>query len=274
MLRCKLLLLFITLSIGGPLYAQELFVFSEPASNMPAKSIGIRMSNWLMEGGRSNSSPVYYHFLPEIMWGANKRLMLHLEGYFSNVSGTFKPEGAGVYAKYRFYSNDKVFYHFRLAAFARASTNNSSVQQEEIATNGYNTGYQLGIICTQLLHKTALSATVNYERALDNMGSGHEFPAPFSANAVNYSLSAGRLLLPKNYTGYKQTNVNIMLELLGQSLPEKGKQFLDVAGSVQFIFNSQTRVDIGYKYQIYSDMQRFTPNGALLRVEHLLYNIL
>jgi hypothetical protein len=251
--------------------AQELFVYTEPSSNMPARSVGIRVGNWLMSEGQRGHTE--YHLLPEIMWGVNKKLMLHVEGYLSNSSGVFKAEGAGLYAKYRFYSKDEVYRHFRLAAFGRAATNNEPAYQQEIATNGYNSGYQLGLIGTQLLHKTAFSVTTYYERALDNLD-GYEFPATLSRNAVNYDLSVGRLVFPKAYTGYRQTNMNIMVELLGQSLPDDGKQFADVATSVQFIFNSQTRVDIGYKHEMYSNMQRTLPNGFLIRVEHLLYNVM
>jgi hypothetical protein len=253
------------------LSAQELFVFTEPSSNMPAKSIGIRLSNWFMDD--DNLSHVRYHLLPEIMWGVNKCLMLHVEGYLSNSSGTFNGEGLGLYAKYRFYSNDKIYRHFRLAAFGRMATNNETVYQQEIATNGYNTGYQIGLIGTQLLHKTALSVTTYYERALNNPN-GYEFPTALADKALNYSLSAGRLILPKIYKGYKQTNMNLMTELVGQTLIGNGKQFADLAISAQFIFNSQTRVDIGYKHELYSNMQRNLPNGLMLRVEHLLYNVL
>jgi hypothetical protein len=48
---------------------------------------------------------------------------------------------------------------------------------------------------------------------------------------------------------------------------------VDLAPAVQFIFNSQTRLDIGYKVQLYSDMQRVAPNGFMIRVEHLLFNV-
>lgn len=271
MLRYKIGCLLLSCCFCSRLSAQELFVFTEPSSNMPAKSVGIRLSNWLMD--EDNTAHINYHFLPELMWGVNRRLMLHIEGYFSNSSGIFSAEGAGFYAKYRFYSKDKVYKHFRLAAFARASSNNSSILQQEIATNGYNTGYQLGLIGTQLLHKTALSVTTYYERELDNLND-HEIPATWPNTALNYTLSAGRLVLPKNYSGYKQTNMNIMLECLGQVLLGNGKQFVDMAPSLQFIFNSQTRVDIGYRQQLYSNMLRTEPDGLLLRVEHLLYNVL
>lgn len=251
--------------------AQELFVYTEPASNMPAKSAGIRLSNWLME--ENASGKVNYHFLPELMWGVNKKLMLHVEGFLSNRNEIVSPEGAAVYAKYRFFSRDQVYQHIRFAAFIRISANNTEIHQEEIETNGHNSGYEMGIIATQLLHKQAISTTISYEKAYGNAG-GHEYPIYQDNRAVNYTLSTGRLLLPKDYTNYGQTNLNVMVEILGQCLPENGKSFMDVTGSIQFIFNSQTRVDIGYKRELYSSMLRTAPNGFLLRVEHLLFNLI
>lgn len=253
------------------LQAQELFVFTEPASNMPARSLGLRLNNWVME---ENFKGNYnYQFIPEIMWGVNKNLMIHLEGFYSNYPGYFKPQGLGAYAKYRLYTSDQVYRHFRLAAFTRLSTNNNPIMQEEIETFGFNSGYQVGIIGTQLLHKTALSSTLYYQQAFNN-GQHNEFPATYSNDAVNYTFSAGRLILPKKYIGFKQTNVNLMVELLGQTLLENGKSYLDVAPAVQFIFNSQTRIDIGYKRELYSNMQRVLPNGFLVRIEHVLFNVI
>lgn len=271
MLRCKIATALLVCCFINSVQAQELFVYTEPASNMPAKTVGIRASNWIMQDDYANK--INYHFIPEIMWGANKHLMLHVEGYFSNRTGGFAAEGAGLYAKYRFLSMDKVNRHFRMAAFVRATSNNGDIHQEEIMTNGHNTGYQLGLIGTQLLHKTAISGTAYYEHAVDNQG-GHELPVSYAANAVNYSLSIGRLILPRSYKGYKQTNLNLMAELIGQSQTDNGKHYLDIAPSIQLIFNSQTRVDIGYKQELYSSMQRTAPNGLLIRIEHLLYHVL
>ena len=270
MLRYRLLTVLIASSFVINSYGQELFVYSEPASNMPAKSTGIRLSNWLMD--EPATARINYHFIPEIMVGVNSRLMLHAEGFFSNRANNFSAEGAGIYAKYRFLSRDHVYRHFRMAAFVRGSTNNGDIHQEELTVNRHNTGYQLGLIGTQLLHKTALSGTVYYERVYDNFKS-HDLVPGVADQAVSYSLSAGRLILPKKYTGYKQTNFNLMVEFIGQQLLTNSKMYLDVAPSLQFIFNSQTRVDIGYRHEIYSNMQRTAPNGILIRAEHLLFNI-
>ncbi len=70
------------------------------------------------------------------------------------------------------------------------------------------------------------------------------YPHPLSNNAINFDISFGRLIFPRAYTGYKQTNMNVMVEFLGQSLLGNGKQFMDVAALVQFIFNNHKRVDI------------------------------
>lgn len=256
------------LMVPACVHAQELFSFTEPASNMPAHSTGLRLNNWIMnEGGKR----VNYHLIPEVMWGVNKNLMLHAEGFASNLEGGFSLEGGAVYAKYRFFSHDKVYRHFRMAAFGRAATNNGVVHQEEIETNGHNSGFEAGLIGTQLLHKLALSATASYEQAIKNRGN-NEIPAGQDTRALNFSISAGRLILPKDYKSYQQTNLNLMVELLGQVHPESGKAYLDIAPTAQLIINSQTRIDIGYKRQLSSTMTRTAPNGMLVRVEHLLFN--
>lgn len=248
---------------------QELFVFTEPASNMPARSLGIRAANWVME---QPGKAINYHLIPELMWGISQKWMLHAEGFFSNRNHTLAAEGAGLYVKYRFLSRDDVFRHFRMAAFGRMSTNNGDIHQEEIEINGHNTGYEGGLVATQLLHKLALSLSLSYEMAFDNRDN-HVFPETFSNRALNYSFSAGRLMLPKTYETYRQVNVNVMLELLGQSHPDEKKQYLDVAPSIQFIVNSQTRIDLAFKHQLYSGMSRSAPNGILLRLEHVFFQV-
>ena len=126
------------------MHAQELFVFTDPASNMPARSIGLRLTNTFMHDEQIHKTN--YHALPEIMWGANKNLMLHAEGFFSSRNNGLSAEGLGFYGKYRFLSNDEVHSHFRMAAYTRLSFNNSDIHQEEIEINGHNSGYETGKI--------------------------------------------------------------------------------------------------------------------------------
>jgi hypothetical protein len=251
-------------------YSQELFVFTEPASNMPAKSLGFRDMNgfFLEKDGKLN-----YHNMPELMWGINKEWMVHAQGFISNrQDGGFETEGGSVYAKYRFFSKDDLKKHFRMALYGRYSFNKADIHQQEIETMGHNSGYEAGLIATQLLHKVAISSSISYERALDNKPN-YKFPSTESNSAMNYTLSAGKLMLPKVYTSFKQVNMNLMLEFIGQRLNDNQKSFLDIAPSVQFIFNSQARVDIGYRRQLYSTMERTAPNGMVLKFEYLLFNV-
>lgn len=244
-------------------------MFTEPASNMPAKSLGARLGNYLMK--EDNSSKYDYHLIPELMWGANKKLMLHADVFFSNDNNSLTAEGGSFYAKYRFLSNDQVHSHFRMAAFARYSFNNSIINQEEIDLYGHNSGFQAGTVATQLLHKVALAASASYLHAIDN-SSNNKIPITQSSDAVNYTFSFGKLMLPEEYTDYKQTNLNLMIEMLGQTLSGNGRSYLDIAPSLQFIFNSQARIDIGYRQQLYSSMYRTAPNGFVLRFEYLFFN--
>ncbi len=139
---------------------------------MATKSIGLRLNNYFL--GEKNSSKTDYHLIPEVMLGVSKRLMVHGDAFFSNRSKNLRAEGGSIYGKYRFLSNDEVQRHFRMAAFARISINNSVIDQEEINLYGFNSGVEGGIVATQLLHKIALSSSVSFVKATDN-GNSHQF---------------------------------------------------------------------------------------------------
>ena len=259
---------FIALSLNT--HAQELFVVTEPASNMPTGAIGVRLAQSLMK--EKFESGYNYHIMPEIMWGANKNLMLHTSAFVSNRNKDLVTEGASVYAKYRFFSVDDLHQHFRMAAFGRYSFNNSDIHQEEINTMGHNSGYEAGLVATQLIKKVAISASSSYEHAMNNTVV-NKFPTIQSNSATNYTLSLGRLMYPNKYKNFKQTNINLMMEFMGQTLNTNGKSFLDVVPSLQFIINSQARIDVAYVQQLYSSMKRTAPNGLYLKLEYSLFNV-
>jgi hypothetical protein len=250
--------------------AQELFVFTEPASNMPANSIGLRIGQSLLK--EQIKSGFNYHIMPEIMWGINKNLMVHASAFLSNRNNNLISEGGSFYAKYRFFSVDDLQSHFRLAAIGRYSFNKADIHQEEIETMGHNTGFETGIIATQLIKKLAISTSVSYEKATDNKPN-YDYPLTQSNNATNYTLGFGKLVYPKKYVNFKQTNINLMVEFLGQILIKNKKSYFDVAPSIQFIINSQARIDFAYKQELYSSMLRSAPNGFYLKLEYTFFSI-
>ena len=222
-----------------------------------------------------NSSKTDYHLVPEVMLGISKKLMLHGEIFFSNRSNkNFSFEGGAVYGKYRFYSVDDVHSHFRIAAFGKLSLNNSIVDEAAINLNGQNSGYEAGIVATKLLNKFAFSATTSFLHATDNGNNNKFYYGTTQRNAISYTASVGKLLLPKEYTDYKQTNLNAMVEFLGQANTGSSLGYLDIAPSLQVIINSVARIDVGQRIKLSGKLQRSAPGGTFIRLEYNLFNVL
>jgi hypothetical protein len=245
--------------------AQELYVFSEPASNMPAKSISAKFTARFPDSKLNNYFKQRY--MPELMLGLNKNWMLHVSGTFSDFYSTqTRWESLKAYAKWRFYSNDDVHRHFRMAAFVEGAFTNNLFLYDELNLDGDNDGVQGGLIATQLLHKLAISGSVSVikvfaERNLHVHGKGH------SLEALNYSLSAGYLLFPRDITNYKQTNINLYVEALGMRGIGGQDYMLDLAPALQFIFNSNLKINLGARFQTKSNMIRIAENNYFISFE-------
>jgi hypothetical protein len=251
-----------------PVFSQELYINTEPASNMATHSLGIRLEN------QGYFSPGYKNRTTlEMMYGASRNIMVHGSLYRSNYyQNDQRFEGGSVYLKYRFLSIDSVQKHFRGAFFVKAASINNPLLNQEISLEGENTGVQGGVIFTKLMHKLAVSGSASYLHAFDNKG-GYKLPVTNSNSAVSYSLSAGYLLLPKVYQNYNQVNLNLYAEILGKTNPGYGQSYLDAAPGVQLIFNSLVRVDFSYHAPLYNHMLRTSNNTYLIRVEYNLFNI-
>jgi hypothetical protein len=256
------------LAVACPVFSQELYVNTEPASNMATNSLGIRLEN------QGYFNPTYKNRSTlEIMYGASRYLMLHGSLYMSDYYQNQQHfEGGSVYAKYRFLSIDSVQKHFRGAFFAKLSSIDNPIPNQEISLEGDNSGLQTGVVFTQLLHKLALSGSVSYLHAWDNAG-GYALPDGHAKNAIAYTLSSGYLALPKAYKDYSQLNVNLYAELLGKTNPGYGQSYLDAAPAVQLIFNTLVRVDFSYRIPLYNSMLRNTDHMYLVRVEYNLFNM-
>ncbi|MEJ7556963.1 MAG: hypothetical protein WKF66_01565 [Pedobacter sp.] len=259
----------VLLLVSGTAKSQELYVFSEPASNMPSKSLGIRLTN----EGMSQSGFVT-RTIPEVMIGFNKNLMAHAQGFFSDMDGRYRLEGGSLYAKYRFLSNDNVRSHFRGAAFARISTSKRPTYTQDINLEGDNSGFQGGVIFTQLLHKLALSGSISYLQAFRDDEKQHP-TMDRPEQLLGYSVSSGYLLLPFVYKNYNQPNLNLYFEVLGKTNPSNGRSYIDFAPAVQLVLNSRTRIDAGYRFEVAGNMKdRYTKNMYLVRLELNLFNVL
>jgi len=252
--------------------AQELYVFTEPASNMPAHSISVKYNGKFLENLHSGGFEQRHS--PEIMFGLSKKWMVHLSGSFSDMySSNLRWESVKLYAKYRFLSLDDVHRHFRMAAFVQGSYSRNDPFYDELSMDGDQSGVQLGMIVTQLINKLAVSATVSNVQVLhEDRWNDHASHFPFKA--FDYTFSAGYLVLPFNYTSYNQTNLNIYVELLGQQTYDPGLYYVDLAPAIQLIFNSNTKLNIGYRFQLGGDMHRMAEKSWQVGLERTFLNAL
>jgi hypothetical protein len=247
------------------LLAQELFVFSEPASNMPARSVSVKVAARTPISKYNNFFKQRY--TPELMFGINKQLMVHVSSTFADFyTPTVKWESWKLYGKWRFFSKDDVHKHFRLAAFAEGALSKSPFLYGDINLDGDNSGIQGGLIATKLVNKLAVSATTSVIRVFAEKGE-HTAHSGHSVEALNYSVSAGYLLFPRNYTDYKQTNLNVYLELIGMRGLDARHYMLDLAPAVQVIITSNLKINAGYRYQLRGNMLRVGEKNWVIAVE-------
>jgi hypothetical protein len=72
-MKRSLLAIVVLLSLKS--HGQELFVYSEPASNMPARSISVKLTDHFV-----TDDNIYNRFshriMPQIMFGVSKKLLL------------------------------------------------------------------------------------------------------------------------------------------------------------------------------------------------------
>ncbi|RYU89521.1 hypothetical protein EWM62_14475 [Mucilaginibacter terrigena] len=262
-----ILLAFCLTALAYTVHAQELYVNTEPASNMAARSLGIRLEN---QGYNSNGFK--NRTTLEAMYGATGKLMLHGALYSSNFyQRSQRFEGGSFYAKYRFLSVDTVQAHFRGAIFGKVGVSRNPYMMQEIALEGDNSGLQGGVIFTKLIHKLAFSGSASYLRGLNSANDKGAIAG--AKGSLAYTISAGYLLLPKNYTSYNQVNLNLYAELLGKTNPGYAQSYLDVAPALQLIFNSVCRLDFSYRTPLYNNMQRNSANMYLVRFEYNFFNL-
>jgi hypothetical protein len=255
--------------------AQELYVFTEPASNMPAHSVSAKLTGHFV-----TTDNIYgrfsQRFMPQVMFGFSKKIMVHAGATISNMhTAGFRYESFNLYAKYRFLSHDEIHKHFRMAVFVDGSATRAPFHYDEITLMGDKNGVELGLIATQLGNKLALSGTISHTQVIDRSRKSDVIYVPARAyQSVNYSLSAGYLLLPKEYTDYKQLNINLYTELLAEQTLDIKKHCVDLAPAIQFIFNSNAKLNIGYRFQVSGNMSRMSANSWLLSFERTFLNAL
>jgi hypothetical protein len=246
--------------------AQELYPYADPASNVPAKSISMKLG--AMYNRSIHADGIGHRYMPELTYGINRNWMVRGGITFSNMhQKEFIFESVRVYGKYRFFSRDDVHKHFRMAAFATAAYSRNPLHHNELNLMGDHTGVNAGIVATQLLHKLALSASGSITEMFDKTRRNKALRSVLAYEAFNYTFSAGYLVLPRQYTDYKQTNLNLYVELIGARNINMTGYYTDLAPALQLIFNSKSKLNVIYRFQLAGDFQRMAKESVGISFE-------
>ena len=267
----KLLLIIASLfSLSCP--SQELFIRSEPASALPARSMGVNITGYIIPYDPVFARPAQ-RYAGQFMIGLSRRFSMKLAAAFANIhTSKVEKESFSFYGKYRFLSKDELHKHFRLAAFLHAAYSYAPFHSEEVDLRD-KTGVSTGIIATRLLNKFALSGSASITQLLDSSRFNETVYAPPRIyQAMNYSFSTGCLLFPQEYRDFNQLNVNIYMEFLAQQTLTEHKYYVDFAPGLQFIIKSSLKLNIGYRIEISGDISRLSRYEWLFGIEKNFLN--
>lgn len=235
----KILFIFLFMGCHDISFSQELFVHSEPASNVPAHVLTVRFSNEIYQEVNTIRTWQGYKF----MYGFNSKWMLiqtfsfsnhhspklpanfvqydpilnshYTEGSPKGLSHPYSAENLCLTMKYRFLSLDREKQHFRMAAYADLAGGNEAHYEAEPGYSGDNSGIGLGLITTILKNKFAASVNLGFQKPNRYKQYNPDITI-YYGNAISYIISTGYLVYPRVYKNYKQTNINFYLEFYGK----------------------------------------------------------
>ena len=267
------------------LSAQELYINSEPASLIPkgTKVVRLTNSNIFLDGSNiMGSIGNAFIVTPSLSYGISKKIMVSGSIQFANkpyeqdMTPNFGLNGFKIYSKQRILSTDKQKYHTRLSSFIKYSYHEDKFMKDNIDIDFQDTGFELGLIGTQLINKLAISITTAITRISNideklTQGSTVKWQTT-NLNTFKNSISAGYLLFPRKYNSYKQTNFNLYVEyltntILNENFPVRYDKFRSTfAPGIQFIIMSRSRLDFSYKIRK-GDM----PEEFLVKLTYIIY---
>ena len=275
----KIFLFFLILVIiFNDSYSQELYINSEPASLIPKGTKVVRLSYSNIIIDESNAlGDVANAFLmtPSLAYGLSKKIMISTSFQFANrpyeqgLVSNFGFNGFKFYSKQRIYTTDKQKNHTRLSSFLKYSFHKDNFMKGNIDLDLQNKGFELGLIGTQLIKKLAISITSAYIRANDINDDSNNL---INLSTFKNSLSAGYLLLPRKYKSYKQTNFNLYLEyltntIMNKTFPVRYNRFSStLAPGLQFVILSRSRLDFSYKIR-----KGDTENEFFIKFTYIIY---
>ena len=241
--------------------AQELYINSEPASLIPkgTKVVRLTNSNIFLDGSNiMGSIGNAFIVTPSLSYGLSKKIMLSGSIQFANkpyeqdMMPNFGLNGFKLYSKQRILTTDKQKYHTRLSSFIKYSYHEDKFMKDNLDLELQDTGFELGLIGTQLINKLAISITTAVTRISNidekfTQGSTVKWQKT-NLNTFKNSISAGYLLFPRKYKSYKQTNFNLYVEYLTNTI--LNKEFPVRYHKFRFYFRTRNSIYFTIKIKI------------------------
>jgi hypothetical protein len=270
--------IFITFSIlfSSLSFAQELYIISPAAASVSKNRLELRNNIVAFDNFR------YYHNSFDINYGITGKLTAYMKAYYTTNKdykflGSIEPM-----ARYRFYDIDYPNSHFR---FASQLGTNIPLDPKEI---GNQVEYELhpghvvsffefadnitvpiidfhatdnyvlkpAMIFTALFNKLAISADAGYNVTIPK--GDFKF-----GNYHAWGLSAGYLLLPREYKSFDDVNLNLYVEnrafffernkFLGEEIRNSGGFRFDTYLGIQSIWMSSLIIEAAYKIPAHSN---------------------
>jgi len=267
------------------LSAQELYINSEPASLIPkgTKVVRLTNSNIFLDGSNiMGSISNAFIVTPSLSYGLSKKIMISGSFQFANkpyeqdMMPNFGFNGFKLYSKQRILTTDKDKYHTRLSSFIKYSYHENKFMKDNLDLELQDTGFELGLIGTQLIKKLAISITSGFTRISNidekfTQGTTVKWQKT-NVNTFKNSISAGYLLFPRKYKSYNQTNFNLYLEyitntIITKDFPSRYDKFSStLAPGIQFILLSRSRLDFSYKLR-----NGEMPEEFLVKLTYIIY---
>lgn len=259
------------------LFSQELYIVSHPAANLSKHRIEFR--NNVM----SYDNFKYYHNSFELNYGLLGNLTVYNSVFYSLDNGyKFIGNYEGT-VRYRIHDIDKKNYHIRFAAQSGIliPVNSKPIVSDAVEyelhpghkVQFYN--FVSDITVPSVDFHTTDNYTIKNDLILTNLikrfavtgEMGYNFNVPKNdfkfGNYFDWSFSMGYLLLPKQYKGYDDVNVNLYSEskayyffknkFLGSDIVNSGGFRLDTYVGIQAIFFSSLMAELSYKIPVHSN---------------------
>ncbi len=268
--------------------AQELFIHSEPASNIPKGVLNVSLLN---ESYKEVSIPrnmtvigLNYGIHPNVSFKLQFSASNHHDKSLSNsilnhyhngnktifytrnrIYGTkYKYQFNGLHGtiKWRLFNSDHLHEHFRIAAFLEGSYVRSAHDETEPRLLDDCSGVGGGLVFTKLYHKMAASVTLHYIK-----------PSPFTeladqqthtlyyGDAIGADVSLGYLIYPKKYSNYEEDNYNLYVEFISR-MYQKGKYQINH----EDILIQSSSLFAGHYVETYFGIQRIIRSNSRLDV--------